>query len=149
MDVQRAIWHCTDNQVVTGNALKMANAADANPNWDPTTGAILAVICLRQDGSGEGVQNSIIELRSLAGLSPGYWKHNVNVYNGGHGSYSGDPHITPAELEAYAAYIAANFHPGFTLAEAQDLFQDNAHKAQWLTIAEWFNEAAGRLLYAD
>ncbi|MGA2307939.1 MAG: hypothetical protein ABSG57_00135 [Candidatus Bathyarchaeia archaeon] len=147
MDVQQAIWHFTDAfSPISATAQAMVNAANANPTYDPTSGAILAVICLRQTDSG--VQNSIIELGRLAGLSPGYWKHNVNVYNGGQGSYSGDPHITPAQLEAYAAYIAANFHPGFTLAWANTEFQNNAYKNMWLTIANWFNAAAGRLPYA-
>jgi hypothetical protein len=148
MDVQHAIWHFTDGYS-PGNAATqaMVDAANANPTYNPTTGAILAVICLPQNDSG--AQNSIIELCRLPGLSPGYWKHNVNVYNGGHGSYSGDPHITPAQLETYAAYIAANFHPGFNLAEAQQLFQDNKQHAQWLTIANWFNAAAGRLPYTE
>jgi len=146
MDVQEAIWHFTDSfSPISATAQAMVDAANANPSYDPTTGAVLAVICLPQND--RGAQNSIIELGILCGLSPGYWKHNVNVYNGGYGSYSGDPHITPAQLEAYAAYIAANFHPGFSLAEAQQLFQDNKQHAQWLTIANWFNAAAGRLPY--
>jgi hypothetical protein len=152
MDIQDAIWHFTDNYTPPGGfsaaAQAMIDAADANPNYDPMTGAVLAVVCLPQND--RGAQTSIIELGIPGlGLSPGYWKHNVNVYNGGHGSYSGDPHITPAQLETYAAYIAANFHPGFTLAEAQQLFQDNQQKAQWLTIANWFNAAAGLLPYVE
>jgi len=149
MDVQEAIWHFTDAfSPISATAQAMVDAANANPSYDPMTGTVLAVICLPQND--RGAQNSIIELSVPGlGLSPGYWKHNVNVYNGGHGSYSGDPHITPTQLEAYAAYIAANFHPGFTLAEAQQLFQDNHQKAQWLTIANWFNVAAGLLPYVE
>jgi hypothetical protein len=149
MDVQHAIWYFTNGDAPGSAAAQaMVDAANANPSYDPTTGAILAVICLPQDGV-RLQQNSIIELAHGAGLSPGYWKHNVNVYNGGRGSYSGDPHITPAQLEAYAAYIAANFHPGFTLAEAQGIFQDNKQHAQWLTTANWFNAAAGLLPYVE
>jgi hypothetical protein len=148
MDVQEAIWHFTDAfSPISAAAQAMVNAANAHPSYDPTTGTVLAVICLPQNGNG--VQNSIIELGILHGLSPGYWKHNVNVYNGGHGSYSGDPHITPAQLEAYAAYIKANFYSGFSLAWAQSRFQNNQYKNMWLTIANWFNAAAGRLPYAE
>jgi hypothetical protein len=71
-DVQRAIWHYTDNQAVDGDALAMVQAADANYlGYDPLTGAVFAVICQRQAASGEGVQNSIIEITRLCGLSPG------------------------------------------------------------------------------
>jgi hypothetical protein len=148
MDVQQAIWHFTNAfSPISGTAQAMVNAANAHPSYDPTTGAILAVICLRQ--THIGVQNSIIELRKplLPGLSPGYWKHNVNVYNGGRGSYSGDPHITPAQLVTYAAYIKANFYSGFSLAWANTQFQDNQYKNMWLAIANWFNAAAGRAPY--
>jgi len=149
MDVQEAIWHFTDAfSPISPTAQAMVDAANANPSYDPITGAVLAVICIPQNG--ENAQNSIIELDIPGlGLSPGYWKHNVKVYNGGRGSYSGDPHITPAQLEAYATYIAANFHPGFTLAWANERFQNNEYKDMWLTMANWFNAAAGLLPYAD
>jgi len=84
----------------------------------------------------------------LPGLSPGYWKHNVKVYCGGPGSYSGDPHETAASMEYYESIIA-NSHPGFTLEWANERFQNNAYKSMWLTIANWFNAAAGRLPYSD
>ncbi len=152
MDIQNAIWFFTDNYTPPGGhtpaTQAMIDAANANPNYDPLTGTTLAIICLQQYGE-EGVQNSIIELGRGMGLSPGYWKHNVNVYNGGHGSYSGDPHITPQQLEAYAQFIATNFHPGFTLQEAQQIFQDNKQHAQWLTVANWFNAAADLPPYSD
>jgi hypothetical protein len=149
MDVQQAIWHFTDTfSPISATAQAMVDAANANTTYDPMTGAVLAVIALSQDDPG--VQDSIIELSIPGmGLSPGYWKHNVKVYNGGRGSYSGDPHITPAQLEAYATYIAANYYPGFTLAWANERFQNNAYKDMWLTIANWFNAAAGLLPYED
>jgi len=80
------------------------------------------------------------------GRSPGYWKHNVNVYCGGPGSYSGDPKETASSMEYYEARIAA-LHPGFTLEWANERFQDNQYKSMWLTIANWFNRAAGRSPY--
>lgn len=152
LDVQQAIWHFTNPPYngLNPTGWAMVNAANAHPGYVPTTGEVLAVICLR-DPYDVDAQDSIIELvipPQGQGLSPGYWKHNVNVYNGGHGSYSGDPHITPTQLEAYAAYIAANFHSGFTLGWANEQFQNNAHKNMWLTIANWFNAAAGLLPYA-
>ncbi len=153
MDVQNAIWHFTeDNYTPQGGysavAQAMIDAANSHPGYDPLTGTVLAIICYRQNDE-EGVQNSIIELSHGLGLSPGYWKHNVNVYNGGKGSFSGDPHITRQQLEAYAQYIATNFSPGFTLQNAQQIFQDNKQHAQWLTVANWFNAAAGLPPYSD
>lgn len=91
------------------------------------------------------------------GLSPGYWKHNVKVYNGGPGSYSGDPtHETDASMEGYAAIIMGYFAPNPPgavsahdfLVWANKMFQDNAHKDMWLTIANWFNAASGRYPYS-
>jgi len=82
------------------------------------------------------------------GLSPGYWKHNVKVYCGGPGSYSGDPKETAASMEYYESIIAG-WVPGFTLEWANERFQNNEYKSMWLTIANWFNAAAHRLPYSD
>ncbi len=163
MDVQRAIWHYTDSQEVTGNALAMVQAADANYlGYDPLTGAIFAVICQREAASGEGVQNSIIEITKLCGLSPGYWKHNVKVYNGGPGSYSGTPlHENDETMEGFATAILAEDYasvpadvdtPEEFLVWANSRLQDNAFKKgdpSWLELANWFNAAAGRTPYVD
>lgn len=148
MDVQEAIWYFSDG-ISPGSAAAqaMVDAANANPSYDPTTGAVLAVICLPQDDPG--AQISIIELLRQPGLSPGYWKHNVKVYNGGPGHYSGDPHETDETMETYAAYIVSNFDPSFTLEYANEMFQNNANKGTWLTIANWFNAASGRAPYND
>jgi hypothetical protein len=157
-DIQAAIWYFIKMQAPTpgyytglyyppsvDTTAMVANALANGVGYVPSPGGILAVIC---DPSPEATQISIIEIRvPLLGLSPGYWKHNVNVYNGGRGSYSGDPHITPAQLEAYAAYIKTNFYSGFSLAWAQSRFQNNQYKDMWLTIANWFNAAAGRAPY--
>jgi len=78
------------------------------------------------------------------GHSPGYWKHNVRVYVEGVGSYSGSE--TAATMESYEAAIASA-HPGFTLEWANMIFWDNAYKYMWLTVANWFNEAAGLAPY--
>jgi len=78
------------------------------------------------------------------GHSPGYWKHNVRVYVRGIGSYSEGE--TAASMESYEAAIASA-HQGFTLEWADMIFWDNDYKYMWLTVANWFNEAAGLAPY--
>jgi hypothetical protein len=150
MDVQEAIWYFIDAlSPISPTAQAMVDAANANLSYDPLTGDVLAVICLPQDDPG--AQNSIIELKAPClgtGRSPGYWKHNVKVYNGGPGHYSGDPHESDATMEQYEAEIQID-HPDFTLEWANEMFQDNAHKDMWLTIANWFNAAAGLQPYVE
>ena len=70
LDVQYAIWFFTDAFPPTGYPLAQAmiDAANAYPTYDPNTGAVLAIICLRQDDNG--VQNTIIELGRV--VSPTY-----------------------------------------------------------------------------
>jgi hypothetical protein len=85
------------------------------------------------------------------GLSPGYWKHNVHVYCGGNGSYSGDPvHETDESMEGYELIIKGWYAP-FTLEWADEHFQDNKLKNgppySWLDIANAFNRASGRADY--
>ena len=154
--IQEAIWHFTNNFSPSAShtaAWAMINAAEANEGYVPGPGGILAVICYNQAGAAH-VQNTIIELRVPTqgeGLSPGYWKHNVAVYCGtSRGSFSGDPHITAAQLDAYEAWIRANIpgQSGFTLEWANSRFQNVAYKSQWLTIANWFNAAAGLQPYS-
>ena len=88
------------------------------------------------------------------GLSPGYWKHNVKVYNGGPGAYSAPfedhPHETSESMLGYADVILGP--------EDQTLEQENAYlvwangifqskdplvRAGWLDLANAFNAAAG------
>jgi hypothetical protein len=162
-DVQEAIWYFTGDlgfSAISATAQAMVNAANANP-YDPSAGSILAVICLPQEDPN--AQNSIIEIRRCGrGLSPGYWKHNVKVYNGGPGHYSGTPtHESDATMEGYAATILAVGYasipadvdtPQEFLAWANMRFQNNAYKKDnpsWLELANWFNAAAGLLPYSD
>lgn len=163
MDVQGAIWHYTNGYTsLTTAAQAMINAADTNPTWNPATARILAIICLGEESTG--VQDTIIEIsRSLLpGLSPGYWKHNVKVYNGGPGAYSAPstnmPHETDGSMEAYALTIMANHRSEIPaevdtasefLTWANTRFQSTTYKSSWLKIANWFNEAAGRLPYTS
>jgi hypothetical protein len=86
------------------------------------------------------------------GLSPGYWKHNVKVYNGGPGHYSGDPKESDTSMEGYAAIILGTSDHAQIVAYldwVNDMFQDSAHNDMWLELANLFNAAAGRLPYSD
>jgi hypothetical protein len=162
MDVQDAIWCIIgdkDISSISSIAQDMVNEAPLNTDYNPAEGAILAVICLPQED--EHAQPTIIELRRC-GLSPGYWKHNVKVYNGGPGHYSGTPtHESDDTMEGYAATILAAGYPSIPsdvdtpqefLGWANTRFQDNAYKKadpSWLELANWFNTAAGLTPYSD
>jgi hypothetical protein len=165
MDVQEAIWCVVgdmDYSAISLIAQAMVTEA-LNTPYNPAEAAILAVICLPQEYPRESsyAQPTIIELKRC-GLSPGYWKHNVKVYNGGPGHYSGTPaHESDETMEGYATTILAAGYPsipaevntpeGF-LEWANMRFQDNAYKKadpSWLELANWFNAAAGLTPYSD
>jgi hypothetical protein len=150
MDVQEAIWYFTnDLSTISATAQAMVDAANAKPSYDPTTGAILAVICLPQDDPA--VQNTIIELSRPSGLSPGFWKHNIGVRlglrNGAYSSpYEGFGPITteflnglalPAPWTLQTAYNVLNTGGGGAVAQAR------------LDMANIFNTAAGFGMYVD
>jgi len=148
--IQQAIWYFMgwwSYGALTTEAKQLVDEANMHSDFVPAYGQIVAVICLPTDTNQ---QLAMIEVAPRPpGLSPGYWKHNVNVYNGGRGSYSGDPHITAAQLEEYEAYIKANFYSDFSLVWAQTQFQNPKNKGMWLTIANWFNAAAGLAPYTN
>jgi len=75
------------------------------------------------------------------GHSPGYWKHNVRVYCRGIAHYNNEE--STSTMEAYEAYIIANIDSGFTLCWADMVMWNNAFKSIWITVADYFNEAAG------
>jgi len=82
------------------------------------------------------------------GYSPGYWKHQLKAhYNDrGHMQESWD------DMLAYEAFIQTNYDAGFTLYGAYLDFTDtsmNNSEDAWLTIANWFNDAAGLAPYTD
>ena len=59
-DVQQAIWVFTDGYAPYPAIQALVNAANANPTYDPTTGEVLAIICLKQNDPH--AQNTIIAL---------------------------------------------------------------------------------------
>lgn len=77
------------------------------------------------------------------GLSPGFWKHDVRakLYR------IGRLHYSDSDIEAFEAYIGEYISPGFTLEWAHIVFWDKEYKYMWLTVANWFNEAAGLAPY--
>jgi len=99
MDIQEAIWHFTDAfSPISATAQLMVDDANANQSFDPSTGAVLAVICLPQNDVH--AQRSIIECT-----------HSVEVYNGESGNYSGtSSHETDSSMEGYVTAILAADH---------------------------------------
>ncbi|MDH5495430.1 MAG: hypothetical protein OEY24_07005 [Candidatus Bathyarchaeota archaeon] len=79
------------------------------------------------------------------GYSPGFWKHEVRAYVEGKGRL----HHTMAEMESFESYIITYIDSGFTLSWANMAFWDKSMKSMWLTVANWFNEAAGLAPYTD
>jgi len=72
LDVQDAIWYFSDGySSISATAQAMVDAANAHPTYDPTKGAILAVICLPQTTNWNGKQISIIELTHGTGKVTG------------------------------------------------------------------------------
>ncbi len=144
MDVQEAIWYFTDAfSPTTAAGQAMVAAANAHPSYDPTTGDVLAVICLPQDAE-PAAQDSIIEIMNLEpGYTPGFWKHNIGVYLGENpGKYSAfrdGTKLTAAMLEGYAAIV------GVSLEEA---YEDLSARGPGMNMvradmANAFNAAAG------
>ena len=173
MDLQVAIWlilgtNPADITALYGSSQPSADANamynDANTNgggFVPSEGQLMAVKC----EEGGDVQDLFIQItvpRTQAGLSPGYWKHNVDVYCDGPGSYSapqtGSPHESDTSMTKYANWILANINTGsgVTTADAflhwaNQQFEDKKapdHAATWLMIANWFNAAAGYTPYS-
>jgi len=89
------------------------------------------------------------------GLSPGYWKHQLKVMFNGRGHMQ----ETLADMDMYAGYIDDHIDtggiemldgfPGFENEDAFLAFSDTSYNHMWTTIANWYNEAAGREPYID
>jgi hypothetical protein len=92
------------------------------------------------------------------GYSPGYWKHQLKVMFNGRGRMQ-----EAGNMFDYEDYIADNIDTSaieglsgdpneFELEDAFLAFTDtsmNNSEDAWLTIANWFNEAAGLEPYVD
>jgi hypothetical protein len=145
MDVQEAIWYFTDGYSPTSaTAQAMVDAANANPSYDPTTGAVLAVICLPQNAEPVA-QNSIIELTILMpGYTPGFWKHNIGValgYNRGkYSAFNDGTKLTLAMLQGYAADVGVTLEQAYAAVNAKGGPPNNMIRAD---MANAFNAAAG------
>ena len=82
------------------------------------------------------------------GYSPGYWKHQLKA----HYDERGRMQESWNDMLFYEAFIQVNHEPSFTLLGAYLDFTDtsmNNSEDAWLTIANWFNDAAGRAPYVD
>lgn len=110
------------------------------------------------------VTGNYVSQAPYSGLSPGFWKHNIGVYCGtSPGSYSspqpGLPHETAASMLSLATTILSTHPAGVppTVTTASDfLFWADTQMNNpalknvaptWLTIANWFNAAAGYTPY--
>ena len=79
------------------------------------------------------------------GYSPGYWKHQLKAH------YNDRGHMQESwqNMMNYEAYIQSTYEPSFTLYGAYLDFTDPSMNHMWLTIANWFNDAAGLAPYTD
>jgi hypothetical protein len=173
IDIQAAIWYFIklDTNYLTpgyytynpgGNpyggdppsADTMAMVADATNNgagYNPGEGDVLAVICMPDDA----VQISIVELEipptcDKPGLSPGFWKHNIQVALGlKKGSFSspheGEPHLTAADLQGWADAIPVTLEDALAALQAKGPGSDVIR----LDMANAFNAAAGFCPYME
>lgn len=155
MDLQLAIWRLfgftpaditSRGYVLTADAIAMYDAAKTQTTFVPGPGEIVAVECITEGC----VQDVLIELTipRLPGLSPGFWKHNIQVALGQNpGSFSvpheGEPRMDAATLTAYAA--------PYTLQQALDALQAKGPGSDTirLDMANHFNAAAGYAPYED
>lgn len=150
-DIQHAIWYFTDGRGYTGDTPveTMVNGALANPSYVPTTGEVLAVICLAlMDQEWERAQDSIIELvvppRQEAGYTPGFWKHNIGValgYNkGAYSAFNDGTKLTKAMLEGYATIVGVTLQEAYTALTTMGGPPNDAIRNN---MANAFNAAAG------
>lgn len=151
MDVQNAIWYFTDTTNMPRSAATQAMIDAAEANADPVTGPVLAVICLPVEDPC--AQTSIIEIvKSVCGLSPGFWKHNIGVYlgykNGAYSSpYEGfDKTTMPDFLDALAAAIPVDLEDAYAVLSTGG---GGAIAQARLDMANAFNAAAGFQPYVD
>jgi len=89
------------------------------------------------------------------GFSPGYWKHQLKVMFNDRGHMQ----ETLADMDMYAGFIddyidtggieLLDGFPGFENEDAFLAFSDTSYNHMWTTIANWYNEAAGRDPYID
>ena len=81
--------------------------------------------------------------RPCEGLTPGFWKHNIQVYLGDkNGAYSAFPwgaKVTAVDLEDALAYL--NFETGLTLTmrDVLDFLQEPGWSMDRTNAANWFN----------
>ena len=89
------------------------------------------------------------------GYSPGYWKHQLKAMFNQRGRMQEE-----GNMGDYEDYIANEIDTSsinglagdptqFELRDAFEAFTDPSYNHMWLTIANWFNDAAGLAPYTD
>jgi hypothetical protein len=85
------------------------------------------------------------------GFTPGFWKHNIEVFlgdtNGAYSAFSGGPRdgdkLTDAMMQAFLDAINAQSGMSLTFEEALENLNLRGWSADRTNTANWFNWAAG------
>lgn len=134
LDVQHAIWHIIDGFMpLSANAQAMVNAANANPNYDPMTGMVLAIICYPEDHPD--AQNSIIELPI-----PGTGK----VTGGGQCIVGSNTQIPSASFGFNAMWFSRNPAPNGEINYIDHITGQHVHVHILTYLVVWFDEPGNK-----
>ncbi len=136
MDVQNAIWHFTDNYTPPGGysaaSQEMIDDANANPDYDPMTGEVLAIICLPHDHPD--AQNSIIELPRPVG----------KVTGGGQCVVGDHKKIPSASFGFNAMWFSRNPLPNGEINYVDHLSSQHVHVHDLTYLVVWFDEPGNK-----
>lgn len=134
MDVQEAIWHFTDSfSPINATAQAMVDAANANPDYDPLTGMVLAILCIPEDHPD--AQNSIIELPI-----PGTGK----VTGGGQCTVGNNTKIPSASFGFNAMWFSRNPTPNGEINYIDHITGQHVHVHDLTYLEVWFDEPGNK-----
>jgi hypothetical protein len=141
-DIQRLIWYFTDGILPTDPGYNppssafvqaMIDAANANPTYDPTTGEILAIICLPQNDPN--AQNSFIELQK-----PGTGK----VTGGGQCIVGENTEIPSASFGFNAMWFSRNPTPNGEINYIDHITGQHVHVHDLTYLEVWQDEPGNK-----
>jgi len=166
-DIQQAIWAllppvATDppRTEISNGMVSAANSLGAA--FVPGQGQVVAVICYPVGAPENDLQITIITLEIPTeqpdppsdptlqlGLSPGFWKYNIDVALHGQGLFSspheGESPLTALDLQGWAAEIPITLEEAYAVLNSRGPRNADAR----LSIANAFNTAAGFTEYVD